>query len=63
MLSDTLNSINGDDNNRVSYLKEKVQEKVEKVRENNAEKIGEYLEKVGGFTGDKHTKERLIVID
>ena len=62
MLSDTLNSINGDDNKRVSYLKEKVQEKVEKVREKNPEKIGEYLEKVGGFTGDKHTKEGLIDI-
>ena len=58
MLSDTLNSINGDDNKRVSYLKEKVQN----VRGKNPEKIGEYLEKVGGFTGDKHTKEGLIDI-
>ena len=35
-------------------------EKVEKIREENPEKIGTYLESVGGFTGNNQTKDSCI---
>ena len=36
---------------------EKINEKVEKIREEKPEKVDLYLEAVGGFTGNNHTKD------
>ena len=50
---DAVDSIERGKNKKINSIKKKVQD----IREKNAEKIGSYLEAVGGFKGDKHTKE------